>query len=648
MRGRAEEVTSVVSIQQPDAEPPLSEYKAKKKRKAEALRWLPMFEKFIDNLAIDSKETGIGPLKLYRSQRIFLEALAAGLEDDVRNFTILKARQLGISTIMLAIDLFWMMVFPGTQGALVTDDEANRENFRNTLERYLAGLPKAYRIGVRKHNREMLVLSNGSVLYYIVAGTKKKGAMGVGRGLNFVHATEVSRYGDPEAWASFVAAFAEQNPNRLYVYESTARGYNLFHDIWTDAREAVDQKAVFIGWWSKEIYRVSRGSKIYRSVIDNGSNGKPVYTEEEKDLIAKVKSLYNEEIDDEQVAWYRHETKKLGSDAGYIAQEHPWWEGQAFMMSGRMFFPNKQLGRAIEQAYEKGFKGYRYSLTEDFLQTAIEPVKSSKLAQLRIWEEPDPEGVYALGADPAYGSSIERNDWNDRFSIQVLRCYADRVVQVAEYADDNLAPHQFAWVLAHLAGYYRNCRVVLEINGPGVPVFQELKHLRQSLQRGTRAQEARERGIDKIFDNLSYYLYRRQDSLGSNFFLHMKTTGETKNQIMSRMKDMLMLNMLDVGSVPLVSEMERIVQDGTWIGAEGKGKDDRTLAFALALRAYDDWLRSPLVDENRTFENEQKRLAQRDHVGKGTGVFGRFVVEDFFAQQEFKRTATPNDGSWLF
>lgn len=599
-------------------------------------KWLALFDKFIASMTIDSKETGVGPLVPYESQRIFLKELASGLEDGVRSFTVLKARQLGISTIMLAIDLFWLSVFPGTQGALVTDDEGNRENFRNILERYMAGLPKGFRIRITKHNREMLTLSNGSVLYYIVAGTKKKGAMGVGRGLNFVHATEVSRYGDPEAWASFVASFAEQNENRLYVYESTARGYNLFHDIWTDAKQAVDQKPIFIGWWAKEIYRVKRGSKIYQSVIHTDSSGAVIYTPDEKDLIQRVKEMYSAEVDDEQVAWYRHETKKLGSDAGYIAQEHPWWEGQAFMMSGRMFFPNKQLTASMESAYKKGFKGYRYSMTEDFIQTKIEPVKSSKMAQLRIWEEPDSDGVYALGCDPAYGSSIERNDWNDRFSIQVLRCYADRVIQVAEYADDNLAPHQFAWVMAHLAGYYRNVRVVLEINGPGVPVYQELKHLRQSLQKGAQAERARERGIDKIFDNWSWYLYHRQDSLGSGFFMHMKTTGETKNQIMSRMKDMLMLNVLDIRSVPLVNEMERVVQDGTWIGAEGRGKDDRTLAFALALRAYDDWLRAPLIEEDRTYESEQKRLARRDEVGKGV-TYGRYVMEDFFKTQDLKR-----------
>jgi hypothetical protein len=95
--------------------------------------------------------------------------------------------------------------------------------------------------------------------------------------------------------------------------------------------------------------------------------------------------------------------------------------------------------------------------------------------------------------------------------------------------------------------------------------------------------------------------------------------------------------MLDLRSVPLVNEMERVVQDGTWIGAEGRGKDDRTLAFALALRAYDDWLRPMLVESDRTFESEEK-IAIEMAAEKGKGVtFGRFVVQDFFKKQDTKR-----------
>lgn len=303
--------------------------------------WLSVFDDFMAELTIDLKETGISKLVPYMSQRLFLRELAKGLDEGVHSFTALKARQLGISTIMLPIDLFWLTMYPATQGALVVDEEGNRDNFRKILDRSWQSLPRGIRVPIKVHNRNQLELANGSTLRYLVAGTRRKGAMGVGGGYNFVHATECSRYADPEAWASFLAALAEQNPNRLFVYELTARGFNLFRDMWEDAKEAPDQRALFIGWWAKEIYRLKDGSKLYHHNFDG------VLTAEEEEKISLVKERYGFEIDHEQVAWYRYTTKRLSSEGSYVLQEHPWTEDDAFMMSGKMFFPNKDLTRAM-------------------------------------------------------------------------------------------------------------------------------------------------------------------------------------------------------------------------------------------------------------------------------------------------------------
>src|SRR5260370_4282543 len=88
--------------------------------------WLPVVLDFCSHLTIDSKESGVGPLNLYRAQRRLLEEVCEGLDRGVRHFLVLKARQLGISTVSLALDLLWLSVHPGTQGALITDDDGNR------------------------------------------------------------------------------------------------------------------------------------------------------------------------------------------------------------------------------------------------------------------------------------------------------------------------------------------------------------------------------------------------------------------------------------------------------------------------------------------------------------------------------------------
>src|SRR5229473_2490731 len=73
--------------------------------------WLREFTDFCALLRIDSKdimpaegESGV-PLNLYGAQERYLTELCRGLDDGIRFFVCLKARQLGISTVSLAIDL---------------------------------------------------------------------------------------------------------------------------------------------------------------------------------------------------------------------------------------------------------------------------------------------------------------------------------------------------------------------------------------------------------------------------------------------------------------------------------------------------------------------------------------------------------------
>ena len=136
-------------------------------------RWKGLFEDFLSNLKIISKDSS-DPINLYDSmfgsQKLFLDDVCSGLDKGIHHFVVLKARQQGVSTISLAIDLFWLLVHPGLQGALITDTDGNRDKFRIIIQQYIDSLPKSLRVGIVKHNRNNLVFKNGSVLDYIVAG----------------------------------------------------------------------------------------------------------------------------------------------------------------------------------------------------------------------------------------------------------------------------------------------------------------------------------------------------------------------------------------------------------------------------------------------------------------------------------------------
>ncbi|NBU94115.1 MAG: hypothetical protein EBS18_06225, partial [Actinobacteria bacterium] len=120
---------------------------------------LNKFYRFCRELTVETKEMGMQKLgtRLLGTQSYVMQEIAKGLEDNKHFFVILKGRQLGITTISLALDLYWHFIHPGFQGTLTTDTEENRDQFRTTLAMYMDGLPPEYKIPLMSHNRNQMV-----------------------------------------------------------------------------------------------------------------------------------------------------------------------------------------------------------------------------------------------------------------------------------------------------------------------------------------------------------------------------------------------------------------------------------------------------------------------------------------------------------
>lgn len=555
------------------------------------------FWKFCSKLKIESKERGLIPLVPNGCQRAYIDAIADGLANNIHDFKFLKGRQLGISTISLALDLYWNFKFSALQGTLVTHNDAARDFFRATLANYMSYLPKEYKVPVKAHNRTQLIFKNNSRFVYQVAGTRSSSDLGRSTASSFAHATEVAFWGDEEGLKSFEATLADNNPDRLYIWESTAKGFNHWKDMWDTAKRSVTQKAVFIGWWLNEEYQAKKGSDIYEAYWDGTLDA------EETSWTKNVMRMYKYHITPEQIAWWRWRLEeKMNGDAVMMMQEFPPTEDDAFVLSGSQFFTNDRLTKAYRNAidYEDTYQSLRFSMGERFDETELRPTTPLN-AELKIWQMPKKGAYYVIGADPAYGSS----DWADRFSIQVLRCYADGVEQVAEYATDGCNTYQFAWVIAYLAGAYGNCMVNLEINGPGQAVWNEILNLKR--QAGMNV-PGMSKGIQDVLGNIRSYLYRRTDGLGAGgLAYHWKTTFDTKHRMMHFLKDTFERENLKVRSVDCIDEMKSIVQNGGTIEASGKGKDDRCIALALACIAWGEWLRYDLITAGHTFASATRR-----------------------------------------
>lgn len=571
-----------------------------------------LFYKFCSELKIETKEQGLRKMNnLLGTQTYVMNEIAKGLEDDIHFFVILKGRQLGITTISLALDLYWHFTHPGLQGTLTTDTEENRDMFRSTLAMYMEGLPKEYRIPLLAHNRNQLSLKNRSRLFYQVAGLRAKGSLGRGKAITYLHGTETSSWGDEEGLASLLASLAETNPDRLYLFESTARGFNMFHDMYVTAKKARTQRAIFCGWWRNELYAVKPDTQVYKVYWD----GK--LTPEEKEWVRDIKKLYGVEINSHQIAWWRWKMYEGIKDDALMYQEFPPTEDYAFVMTGTSFFSNSRCTDAFKKAKSTDFDAYRYTFGVNFHDTEV--VKSTeRLATLKVWEEPVDTAYYVIGADPAYGSS----DWADRFCIQVFRCYADALEQVASFATSEMNTYQFAWVIAHLAGAYKNSTLNLEVNGPGQAVINELRNLkRQAASLGG----AMGRDLMDVYSSMQNYIWRRNDTLGGmSNSIGWLTTSATKERMLTYMKDYFERGMMDIYDIDTIDEMKTMIRDGSSIEASGRNKDDRVIGTALACAAFAEQVQPRLIAQKITravSRSQEEHTPEEISVGKNVSDY---------------------------
>jgi hypothetical protein len=509
-------------------------------------------------------------------------------------FVILKARQLGSSAFFIALDLFWNFEHKGLSGSFVTHTDVSRDQFRQTIDIYLAHLPKTHKIRTPKHNRNMIIFANGSQMVYLVAGTREKGKAGLGRSgaYNFAHCTEVAFWGSEEELKEFRAAQASHYPHRMQIYETTANGFNFFEEMWQVAKASKTQRAIFVGWWRNELYAFPGAHPNYSLFMPDGEASK--LTKLERKRAEAVKQAYGFEVTREQIAWYRWKIEdECDGDQSKMDEMFPWTEDDAFVATGAKFFTNESLTDAMREARGAPLLPYTYTLGRTWQDTEVHQVKVTR-ATLKIWEEAKPGGVYVIGCDPAYGSS----DSADRTAIEVFRCFADKLVQVAEFNSPIVSTYQCAWILCHIAGYYRDVMVNLEISGPGQAVFQEMNALRQfaagSQQEGYAA-------LKDCLGSMRHFLYRRTDALRGDLAFQWRTTSESKTAMLNGFKDSFELRRCILKSMMALDEMKSITMEDGSIQAEGRGKDDRVMACGLAHEAWKRWVQDKLRSQGITF-----------------------------------------------
>ncbi|MGN0302455.1 MAG: hypothetical protein ACI4BI_06245, partial [Anaerotardibacter sp.] len=361
---------------------------------------------------IRNKSAEIVPFKLNAAQ----ERVMNLYYDDERvgkskRYIVLKARQMGLSTLFEALMLHDTIVNPNKNSLIMAHEESASSNLYAMTKLYYENIPEMLRPMKKYANGKVLSFMNPtsdedefarnpglrSKVNVATAGTGE-----VGRSATYhnIHSSEVAFFPTPKETMLGLLQTVPDQPNTLVIMETTANGVgNWFHEQWKLAeRGENDFTTVFLPWfiqpeYSREFHTVNERENFIAEVevMRYDDRGKPIHTYEYE--LMKANNLTYEQLN-----WRKHTIKnKCQGDEVLFFQEYPSTAEEAFIASGRPKFSIRSLRKYMTNVQEPIWKGYL--MEEDGNVKMVEDEKG----YISIWEKPKPNVNYVVGSDVAEG-----------------------------------------------------------------------------------------------------------------------------------------------------------------------------------------------------------------------------------------------------
>lgn len=376
------------------------------------------------------------------------EALLQEAEDQLAKYgqiriIILKARQMGQSTIVEAIIFALSILYQDFQSLIISHEAESAEHILGMTKRYWSTYPFRRFHDEQYNGRKQLAWSDlGS---NIVVATAKNVGAGRSKTLHALHASEVAMWENPvELMTGLRQAIPSIGLTAIF-YESTAKGIgNFFHSTWIDAEAGRSEFVpLFFPWYWDPMYtarNIPRFSQAkYSELLDPD--------EDEKVLIAMGVTI-------PKLLWRRWAIVNLcQNNLDQFKQEYPSTPSEAFLSSGRNVFNlNDLLAHYAPMKPKRGF-----------LKRVGREVKffESERGALKVYRSPSSDkswGVYQIGADPTHTTV------GDEACAQVIN---RRTLEQAAVLNEHLDPIEFGKQLYLLGEWYNFALIAPEAEGPG-------------------------------------------------------------------------------------------------------------------------------------------------------------------------------------
>jgi len=378
------------------------------------------------------------------------------IEEDWKNYRpvryiVLKARQIGFSTLIAAI-IFTMTIYsPYRESLVISDKDDHTKRIFEMYQRFYDHLPEEIKptqaVG-RKGN--MLSTTNEStVSVETVSDDLARGAT-----LRAAHASEFAMWKkQQEAMASLNSA-VPLSPDAMLFIESTAKGMNFYRDLFINAYSGKSKslKGWFEPWYRNDKYKMPYHGEELQRFGDYG------------DEVALLKEYEADGMTVEGLMWRRAQIDSMGLEMFH--QENPTYPDEAFLSTGYSIFNAMKVQKRIEEVHrdvtfkKRGHFEYNAVTSPDNRRMSITNVKfvEDPGGDVTIFEEPFPGYPYVIGVDP---SSIHGADNN---IAQVIRHDGKCRKQVAIFEKQNMDPDELGIYMYCLGTYYNTALIAVENN----------------------------------------------------------------------------------------------------------------------------------------------------------------------------------------
>lgn len=462
---------------------------------------------------------------------------------------ILKARQMGFSTLTVAIIFFLTATASFVESMIVAHKDESTDNLFRMAKLFYESLPPPIRPMLKVSNAKELAFDKPSRAPEGARGLASRircataGGAGVGRSytLKCLHLSEYAFWpGDKAGTFTGLVQAVPDKPGTVIVVESTANGYDDFKKKWDAAvqaqRDGTDGYIpIFFAWFEMPEYR--------RKPLPNFRR-----TQEEQELAQTFG------LDDEQLAWRRWcIAVQCGGDVDLFHQEYPCTPDEAFISTGRCAFDKAALVLRREQVRQEAWERGSFRLEYD----AVGKIRSwkwvpEKDGPVRIWKQPEPGVPYVLGGDTAGTGS-------DFFAAHVLDNRTGEQMAVIHH---QFGERMFAEQVYCLGQHFNRALVGLEVNYSTYP--------------------------EMVLEELGYpnlYVRQRYDNFTGKLIdaFGFETTRKTRPVIVDGLKDVAGQTIEAITDYDTLGEMLTFVYDEQWKPQAEEGEhDDLVMALAIA------------------------------------------------------------------